>query len=274
MSASFGEALRQWRKRRRFTQLDLAAEAEVSTRHLSCLETGKAAPSRVMTLTLAEVLDVPMEDTNRLLALAGFSPAYRARGLEGPDAEPVRQALRFLLKRHHPYPAVVVDPGWNAVVANDAYVTFIRWLAGADAAAPADPERLHDAAPVAGANVLTPLFDPARLRPLVSNLDAFGTHIVQHLRRAARDEPAAAETLRVLEAFGELPSPAAFDADLPIVVPLELAARGETFRLFTSMTLFGSSADTVLSSLRIETSFPADPATDARLRSVVEAKRR
>ena len=271
MSASFGEALRRWRQLRRFTQLDLAAEAEVSTRHLSCLETGKAAPSRVMALTLAEVLDVPMEDTNRLLALAGFAPAYRARGLEGPDAAPVREAVAFLLKRHHPYPALVVDPGWNAVVANDAYVTFSRWLGGDDASGPADPDRLHDAPPLAGANVLLPLFDAARLRPLISNFDTFAGHVLQHLRRAARDEHAAAETLRAIEALGELPSPGGFDADLPVVVPLELAARGEAFRLFTSMTMFGSSADTVLSTLRIETFFPVDAETDRRLRAVARA---
>jgi len=272
MSTSFGEALRRWRKLRRFTQMDLAAEAEVSTRHLSCLETGRASPSRLMALTLAEVLDVPMDDTNRLLALAGFAPVYRARGLEGADAEPVREAIAFLMRRHHPYPAVVVDPGWNTVLANDAYVTFGRWLVGTDSPDPADPNRLHDEPPIAGANVLTPLFDPARLRSLVSNFDAFAAHIVQHLRRAARDAPAAAETLRGLEGLEELPTPGGFDANLPVVIPLELTARGETLRLFTSMTMFGSSADTVLSSLRIETFFPSDPTTDTRLRRIVDAQ--
>ncbi|MGF1508910.1 MAG: helix-turn-helix domain-containing protein [Myxococcota bacterium] len=273
MSSGFGEALRRWRKLRRYTQLDLAAEAEVSTRHLSCLETGKASPSRFMTLTLAEVLDVPMEETNRLLTLAGFAPAYRARGLEGPDAEPVRRAIWFLLGRHQPYPAVVVDPGWNAVMANDAYVRFSRWLWEGDASLveAAEPDRLHDGPPVAGNNVLLPLFDHERLRPLVSNFDVFAAHIFQHLRRAARDEPAAAQTLRSIEVLGGRPGPQEFDAVAPVVVPLELAVRDQSFRLFTTMTLFASSADTMLSSLRIETFFAADGETDRRLLAITQS---
>ncbi len=269
MSEAFGTRLRRWRLQRRFTQMDLAAEAEVSTRHLSCLETGKAAPSRSMALTLAEVLDLPFGETNLLLSSAGFAPVFRDRGLDGPDAEPVRAAVAFLLRRHHPYPAVVVDAGWNARCANDAYVRFSRRLAAPDDVLDLDPdpERLH-IEPFANApNVLLPFFDEAQLKPLVQNFEAFSTQICHHLQRAARDEPAALETLHKLESL--LPPPPAEarepTTDPRVVIPLELSVRGEALQLFTMMSMFASSADTVLSSLRIETLFPADAQTERRL---------
>ena len=258
--------------------MDLAAEAEVSTRHLSCLETGKAAPSRSMALTLAEVLDLPFGETNLLLSSAGFAPVFRDRGLDGPDAEPVRSAVAFLLRRHHPYPAVVVDACWNARCANDAYVRFSRRLAGLDGApdrdpAP-DPERLHIEPFSSTPNVLLPFFDEARLKPLVRNFDAFSAQVRHHLQRAARDEPAALETLHQLESLLPDSGPDAREPirDPRVVIPLELSVGGEALQLFTMMSMFASSADTVLPSLRIETLFPADARTEDRLLAVTTAR--
>jgi len=271
MTEPFGTRLRRWRLQRQFTQMDLAAEAEVSTRHLSCLETGKAAPSRSMALTLAEVLDLPFGETNLLLSSAGFAPVFRDRGLDGPDAEHVRAAVAFLLRRHHPYPAVVVDAGWNARCANDAYVRFSRSLTSGGEASEGDPdpdpERLHIEPFAEAPNVLLPFFDATQLKPLVKNFEAFLVRIRHHLQRAARDEPAALDTLHKLEAM-LAPQPIETGASIPdprIVIPLELSVGSETLQLFTMMSMFASSSDTVLSSLRIETLFPADARTEARL---------
>ncbi len=216
-----------------------------------------------MVLTLCEVLDIPLDETNQLLTRAGFAPAYRSRGLEGAQAAPVRAALSFLLRQHHPYPAVVVDPGYNVVWANDAYVQLACWVRDAPFA-PANPNLLHDEPPVAGSNALVPLFEDAALRARVTNFPQFASYVLGHLRRAARDEPSAAATLRRLASEASI-SPV-HDGALPVVIPLELSINGAILRLFTTMTMFGSSTDSVLAALRVETFFPANDETDRLLR--------
>lgn len=266
MTTQFGEELRHWRKRRQLSQSALAEQATCSPRHLSCLETGKAAPSRTMVLTLAEYLGVPLEKTNRLLTLAGFAPVYRSNGLSGADAEPVRQAFRFLLRRHHPYPAVVVDPGWWVHLSNDAYANFVIRLRG-QVTTPQSAEVIHDEPPIAGSNALLPLFDASGLRSRVRNFDQFAGSVLQHLRRAARDEPAAAATLEHLknETVPSFEPP----AELPVVVPLQIAMDDFSLNLFSTMTMLGTSTDSVLTTLRIETFFPADEKSDAFFRQGV-----
>src|SRR5579864_7916407 len=113
-----GEHLRQWRQRRRLSQLDLAGDAEISTRHLSYVETGRAAPSREMVLRLAERLDVPLRERNALLVAAGYAPMYRQRSLDDPALQPARRAVDLVLKGHEPFPALAVDRHWNLVAAN------------------------------------------------------------------------------------------------------------------------------------------------------------
>lgn len=269
MSApSFGSLLRRWRNLRRYTQLALAHEAEVSARHLSYLETGRARPSREMVLILASSLEVPLDERNRLLLSAGYAPAYRAEGLVGDDAEPVRRALRFMLERHQPYPATVVDPSWNLVMANDAYARLTQYIAGAPAVAPPSPRRVWDGPPLAGTNALEQLFDPNGLRPMVRNFDQVGAMLLGHLRRGARDDPRVLDVIHRLEALGELPEPRTGGETLPLVVPLCLDVRGELLSMFSTMTMMGTATDTVLSALRLETYFPSDAATDARLLAI------
>ena len=118
--APLGTLLRDWRRRRRLSQLDLALEAGVSARHLSFLETGRSQPSREMVFHLAEELDVPLRDRNQLLLAAGYAPVYEQRPIDAPEMAPVREALDVVLKGHEPYPALVVDRGWNLVLANDS----------------------------------------------------------------------------------------------------------------------------------------------------------
>src|SRR5262249_8778178 len=120
-----GELLREWRQRRRMTQLDFACEAEISTRHLSFLETGRSQPSREMLLRLAEILEVPLRDQNVLLTAAGFAPIFRETRLAGPSFPPAREAIELVLKGHEPYPALAVDRHWNLVAANAGVTRFI-----------------------------------------------------------------------------------------------------------------------------------------------------
>lgn len=217
-----------------------------------------------MVLTLSEVLEIPLDETNRMLDAAGFSPAFRSGGLEGDDAAPVRQALRFLLQRHHPYPAIVVDPGWNAVMANDAYVRLAMRLRGLSP--PAAPSgAIVDGPPLVGTNVLLPLFDEQALRPRVRNFDRFAKAMLRHLRAAALEHQRAAQTLAALERLVAVKSERPDDAS-SILVPLTLEVDGCLLRLFTSMTMLGSSTDAVISTLRLETFFAADEPTDAWLR--------
>ncbi|MEZ4441588.1 MAG: helix-turn-helix transcriptional regulator [Polyangiaceae bacterium] len=270
--SSFGSLLRRWRTQRRFTQLALANEAEVSARHLSYLETGRSQPSREMVLALASSLEVPLDERNRLLLSAGYAPAYRADGLSARDALPIHRALRFLLERHQPYPATVVDPSWNLVMANDAYLRLTQWVAGAEMGEPA-PRRIIDGPPLVGTNALIQLFDPMGLRPFVENFDEVAATLIGHLRRAARDDVGVLATLHRIERLGPIPSspPTSGDGRLPLVIPLRLAVRGEVLSLFSTMTMIGTATDTLLAALRLETYFPADEDTDHRLRRVAGA---
>src|SRR3954453_8918524 len=138
-----GDLLRDWRRRRRLSQLDLAVEAEVSARHLSFVETGRSKPSRELLLHLAEHLEVPLRERNDLLLAAGYAPAYRQRPLDDEAMGPVRDALDKILAGHEPYPAVIVDRRWDLVSANEAALTILTdGVAPALLAAPANALRV------------------------------------------------------------------------------------------------------------------------------------
>ncbi len=266
---SFGELLRSWRRRRRFTQLSLALEAEVSTRHLSYLENGRAKPSREMIAMLTSVLEVPPLHRNEMLLAAGLAPQYPSTELDDASARHVRSAVEFLLARHHPYPAMVVDQAWTLVMANDAYVQLACHLQGAEGPRP-DPHKIHRGAPIQGSNALLSLFEDEALRGRVRNLPEFAAMALEHVRQAARTHPKAKDVeARIRRVVGSLP---ANTGPVPLVIPLRLDVDGEVLTLFSTMTMLGTSADIVLSSLRIETQFPADPHSDALLRRITERR--
>ena len=164
-----GELLRHWRERRRRSQLDLAIEAGISTRHLSFVETGRSRPSRDMLLRLAEQLELPLRERNHLLLAGGYAPVYGQAGLGAPQMTVVRAALRQVLAGHEPYPAVVVDRGWNLVDANASVALFIGQ---------ADPTLL--APPT---NVLRVSLHPAGMAPQIVNLGEWRAHLLGRLRR-------------------------------------------------------------------------------------------
>lgn len=253
----FGDLLREWRQRRRKSQLGLACEAEISTRHLSFLETGRARPSREMVLHLAERLDIPLRGRNTLLSAAGFAPIFAERGLDDPAFGPFREAVDLVLKGHEPYPALAVDRHWSLVAANRAVMRLVDVV---------DPALL---APPA--NVLRLSLHPAGLAPRIANLAEWRGHLLARLRRQidATADPALASLLEELHSY---PAPGR-DDEIPgmnppagaVIVPLRISAGGVVLNLFSTTTVFGTPLDITLAELALECFYPADPATAASL---------
>jgi transcriptional regulator with XRE-family HTH domain len=245
-----GDQLRDWRRRRRMSQLDLALEAGVSARHLSFLETGRSRPSRDMVLRLCEELEVPLRDRNRLLLAAGFAPAYQERPLEAPELEPVRRAVAQVLTGHEPFPAAVVDRWWNLVAANRNVSVFLEGVAPALLEPPA--------------NVLRVSLHPEGMAPRIANLAEWRGHLLDRLRRevAATADGRLAELLAELESY---PRPGAPAPPGPpqgaIAVPLVLRHDGRELTFFSTVATFGTAVDVTVAELSIEAFFPADAAT-------------
>lgn len=252
-----GHLLRQWRQQRRLSQLDLALSADVSSRHLSFIETGRAVPSREMVLHLARQLDLPLREQNRLLQAAGYAPAYSELPLDAPGMDPVRAAVRQLLDGHEPYPAALLDWRWNLVDRNAATDLFLDDVA---------PELL--APPV---NVMRLCLHPGGLAPRIVDLAAFRARLLHRLRRQLDVMPdARLEALqRELKAYpGGAPGPEPKLAGGDDVVwPLRIRHRDRTLAFFTTVAAFGTPLDITVSELVIESFFPADEATAAVLRA-------
>src|SRR5262245_62226362 len=262
---SVGDLLRQWRQRRRMSQLDLALEAEVSTRHLSFVESGRAQPSREMVLNLAERLDVPLRDRNLLLLAAGYAPVFRERPLGDPALASARTAVDLVLQGHEPYPALAVDRHWTMVAANRAVT---RLLGGAAAALLQPP-----------VNVLRLSLHPDGLAPRIANLAEWRAHLLERLRRQV--EASADETLAaLLSELSAYPAPrrpqsAVSSEDLNyagVVVPLRLVVDGGVLSFLSTTTVFGTPVDITLAELALESFFPADAATGEALRRLASAK--
>lgn len=249
-TAAFGRMLREWRGRRGFSQLDLAAVARTTQRHLSFLESGRAAPSRDMVLRLAATMDVPLRQQNALLLAAGYAPVWGERDLSAPDLEMVSRALDHMLAQHEPYPAFVVDRRWTLLRANRGAARLTEFLTGV---AP-DP-----ALPV---NLAIGLMSPDGLRPFIVNWPEVALHFVRGVQADAHADgtPESAELLKTLLAFPDvatlseaMPAEAA-----PPVLPIHFR-RGETsLRLFTTIATLGTPRDVTAQEIRIELFFPID----------------
>jgi transcriptional regulator with XRE-family HTH domain len=256
-----GNLLCMWRKRRRLSQLALACDAEISQRHLSFVESGRASPSREMILHLAEQLDVPRRDRNLLLVAAGFAPIYRERPLDDPALQAARKALDVVLTGHEPYPALAVDRHWTLVAANRAISPLLTGT---------DPELLQP--PV---NVLRLSLHPAGLAPRIVNLEQWREHILARLNRQV--EVAADRVLAdLLLELRDYPSGSksrdiAWGREFAgVVVPLQLNSASGVLSFFSTTTVFGSPVDITLSELAIESFFPADAATAEAMRRLTE----
>ncbi|MGE4248114.1 MAG: helix-turn-helix domain-containing protein [Parvibaculaceae bacterium] len=253
---AFGEQLRDWRTRRRMSQLDLAGEAEISTRHLSFIETGRSLPSRGMVLKLAEVIDLPLRERNVLLLAAGYAPAYAERKLDDPSLATARQAIDLILKGHAPYPALAVDRHWTLVAANDTAMTLMAGVAA------------HLAAPPV--NVLRLSLHPDGLSSRIENLSEWRAHLLDRLRRQI-DVTGDTVLIALLAELAAYPHPASArpHADYGgVVVPIRLKAGENILSFFSTITVFGTPVDVTLSELALESFFPADVETARALHAL------
>ena len=251
-----GELLRQWREQRRLSQLELALEAEISTRHLSFVETSRSKPSRAMVLRLAEHLDLPLRERNHLLLAAGYAPIYTATALDSPQMAAVRAAVRQILTGHEPYPAVVVDRGWNLVDANASVALFTNGVAPALLTPPT--------------NVLRVSLHPHGMASRIVNLGEWRAHLLGRLRRqiALTADPALAALYDELRAYPcDQPVP---EIEIPgpgdIVVPLRIRHGDGELSFFSTVATFGTPLDVTVAELTIESFFPANAETASALR--------
>lgn len=251
-----GELLRGWRQSRRLSQLDLANEAEVSTRHLSCVETGRARPSRQFVLHVAEHLDVPLRARNELLVAAGYAPVYGHTDLDAPEMAGVREALDLVLSHAEPFPALVLDRHWNLVRANSGLALMIRGVA---------PHLLEP--PV---NVLRVSLHPDGLAPHLEGFGAYSAHVLSGLRReaAALQDAALLALHDELAGYPGVRGQAPADEPRGVVLPVRLRTPYGVLSFFTTIARFGTAADVTLAELSVESFFPADEATRDLVRSL------
>lgn len=260
----FGHTLRECRQARKLSQLDLALNAEVSQRHLSFLESGRAQPSRPMILNLSEALNLPLRERNRLLLSAGFAPVYPQRELLSPDMTPVREALELLLHHHNPYPAVVVDRAWNLKMLNASALRVFSLLGDLD-------QVWRQVCPDGDRNLLKLTFHPQGMRPWIVNFDELARVMVARTQHEALEHPHVAAVLETILGYPGLPARLC-NSDPPSmplpVLPTHLRAQGIELRMFTMLSTFGTPQDLTTDELRVESFFPADAASESLLRQL------
>ncbi|MFE2870336.1 MULTISPECIES: helix-turn-helix domain-containing protein [unclassified Embleya] len=252
---SSGELIRHWRQHRRLSQLELSAEVEVSTRHLSFIETGRAVPSRDMVLRLAEYLEVPLRERNRMLLAAGHAPAYNESRLDAPELHAVMTAMRQILVGHGPYPAVIVDRAWNIVDATPSIALFTEGVA---------PELLTD--PL---NAYRVSLHPEGMAPRIVNLPQWRAHLLHRLRRqvAITGDPLVRELYDEVSGYpgGEPPNAAGPGAP---AIPLGIRFGGEVLSFVSTVATFGTAVDITVAEISIESFYPADKRTGQILREL------
>jgi len=254
----FASKLRGWRQRRGFSQLDLALRADISQRHLSFLELGRAAPSRDMVVRLATALDVPLRQQNALLLAAGFAPMWRESGLDDAQLSGVSEALDYIMAQQEPYPAVAVDRHWNLLKANGGAVRLVEFLIG-----PLPPD--------AKVNLADALVGPDVLRPFLLNWKEVVRHFIRSVEAdaAADAQPETAallERLLAYEGVRALLRPGPVETVAAPVLPMHFCKGDVSLKLFTTIATLGTPQDIALQELRIESFFPMDRETATILR--------
>lgn len=253
--------MKEWRTRRRVSQLDLALDVSVSARHLSFVETGRSRPSPELVLAIADRLEVPLRERNTLLLAAGYAPRYSQRSLDDPAMGPVRASVQRMLDAHDPYPGVVIDRCWNIVLANEAAATLVADLPPALLGPPI--------------NVYRVCLHPDGLASRTVNFEDWATYLLGQLRRSITltgdealvglaDEVRAYPDVAVL---ADRPRANEWD-DPPLLVPFVVRLGGDEVSLFTTLTTFGTPLDVTLDELAIELFFPADDRSEAIVRGL------
>jgi transcriptional regulator with XRE-family HTH domain len=255
-----GALLREWRAARRLSQLDLALTAEISTRHLSCVETGKAQASRETVARLADALDMPLRERIALLLAAGYAPTHPESALGTPDLAPVRRAIDFILAQQEPYPAFVLNRHWDILMANTAAARVNALVMDGRTSA-------HD-------NMIRQVFDPEDLRPAFANWEAVAGDLIRHLHDVVAAVPTDVRARALLEEALAYPGvPVRWRTRDLEAVPSPLLTTvmcggGQELRFFSTITRFGTTRDITLQELHIECCFPADEATAALCRDL------
>jgi transcriptional regulator with XRE-family HTH domain len=258
--SSVGDLLRRWRHRRRYSQLALACDAEISPKHLSFVESGRARPSRDMVLRLAERLEVPLRERNALLLAAGFAPAFKEHTLQDPNLAGVRRAVDLVLAGHEPYPALAVDRHWMLVAANKGIAPLLTGASRELLAAPS--------------NVLRLALHPKGLAPRIVNLAEWSMHLLARLRQQVEQnaDPVLSELLAELQGYaGASALPLRGGDEGPashMIVPLQLKTADGVLSFISTTMVFGTPLDVTSSELAIESFFPGDEATARALRGL------
>lgn len=254
-----GSLIKLWRERRRKSQLELALDAEISTRHLSFVETGRAKPSREMILLLAENLEIPLRERNKILIMGGYAPIFSEKTLDDFSMTAAREAIELILKAHEPFPALAVDRHWNMVAANKTVPLMLDGIS---------PKLLQK--PV---NVMRLSLHPEGLAPLISNYQEWRNHLLQRLKKQVEDT---ADT-ELEELFNELSSykidgkiGKSNKTDAGIIVPLQIETKFGVLSFISTTTVFGTPVDVTVSEIALETFFPADEMTREIFKKLAE----
>lgn len=244
---TFGAALKEWRGRRKLSQMELGLTANVSARHIAFLETGRSKPSRAMVMQLGEALAMPRAERNRMLDAAGFRAAWTKRKRDDKDMAPVNRAISHMIGRHEPYPAFVIDRHWTIITANRPGFAVLSAFGVSS-----------------GGSLLDAMLEPGRAAAMIENWPEVAAHMVSRLRTESLHlggDPVlenAAARLSQDPALAHLPHP----ADMPVVIPARYRLGNQTFSVFTTIAQFGTAEDIALADLRVELLFPADEETE------------
>jgi transcriptional regulator with XRE-family HTH domain len=260
-SDSFGILLKQWRDLRSFSQLDLATISQVSQRHISFLESGRAKPSQEMVLQLATVLEIPLRQQNLLLSAAGFAPIHTETDLSAPEMTSIRKAIDLILHQHEPYPAFAVDRYWNLVLANQGATRLLDAFIA--------PEKLHRLFYLDGKiNLMRVFFHPLGLRPSIVNWESCANHLLQRLHRETlieRESDLSTVLLKELMSYPDVDR--IWRTDLhttqhALLLAIQFQREDLKLQFFSTIATLGTPYDITLQELRIECLFPADEATE------------
>lgn len=253
----FGALLKQWRSQRNFSQLDLSVASDVSQRHISFLESGRAKPSRDMVIKLSVVLDIPLRQRNKMLTAAGFAPIYSAFDLSSPEVAPIRRALEFTLRQQSPYPALVMDRYWNQIMVNKGAENLLGWLIGGKTV----PEDI-------GPNLMKLMLHPQGVRAHVVNWEMMASHLIRRVHRETLAEGQEEQSQALFDALLTYPdiqslwqAPIQENWQLPLLNTTFSKAE-QQLSFFTTITTLGTPQDITLQELRLECLFPADDQTE------------
>ncbi|XGV97548.1 MAG: helix-turn-helix domain-containing protein [Leptolyngbya sp. BL-A-14] len=258
---SFRLLLKQWRNQRGFSQLELAVTSQVSQRHISFLESGRAKPSREMVLQLAEVLEIPLRQQNLMLTAAGFAPIHAETDLSAPEMAAIRKALDFMLRQQEPYPAIVVDRYWNLLLPNNAATRLLT------AFIPLEELQRHFYRD-GKINLMRAMFHPQGFRPFVVNWEDFSGHLLQRLHREAIADGESEQSRALLDELMNDPGIAEAwhqtdrTAQNTMLLTVHLKREDLELQFFSTIATLGTPYDITLQELRIECLFPANEATE------------